>query len=371
MTPGPVSSDDLFSPVHIAHAVLDNRIAVAPMTRISATEDGVPTEQMARYYRRFAEGGFALIITEGVYMDRTHSQGYFNQPGLTNDEQEQAWARVVADVHAAGGKIFAQLMHAGAQSQGNRFVATSIGPSAVRPKDPQLAMYRGDGPYAMPRAIERHEMTDVRRSFAAAARRAVGAGFDGVELHGANGYLLDQFLTDYLNERDDEFGGSPENRVRFAAEVCEDVLAEVGSELAVGIRVSQGKASDLNHRWAGGTAEARAIFGRLGRTGIHFLHTTEHQAMAPAFATGPETLAELAKQHGRVPVIVNGQLDEPRAARAIVESGTADVVALGKAALANSDWPRRVRQGDEINPEIRTGTLSPLANIKEWELGVS
>ncbi|WP_198652417.1 oxidoreductase [Nocardioides allogilvus] len=365
----PVANDALFSTFTIGALQLPNRVAVAPMTRVSATADGVVTDRMVDYYEGFARGGFGLIITEGIYIDTDHSQGYLNQPGLTNAEQELGWSRVVERVHAAGGKIFAQLMHAGSHSQGNPYATSTLAPSPITPRGQQLTFYRGEGPYTTPREITREEMTDVQTSFTCAARRAVAAGFDGVELHGANGYLLDQFLTDYLNERSDEYGGSAENRIRFAAEACASVIAEVGSEIAVGIRISQGKVSDGDHRWSGATADAVTIFETLGRTGIDFLHTTEYQALAPAFATGSETLADLAKQHGRVPVIVNGQLDQPEAAREILRSGSADIIALGKAALANRDWPRRVRDGVPVATELRDGTLGPIADIKDWELG--
>ena len=369
MTIGPVANDALFSTFTIGAVELPNRVAVAPMTRVSATADGVVTDRMVDYYEGFARGGFGLIITEGIYIDSAHSQGYVNQPGLTNAEQELGWSRVVERVHAAGGKIFAQLMHAGSHSQGNPYATSTLAPSPVTPLGEQLSFYRGKGPYATPREITREEMTEVHRSFASAARRALAAGFDGVELHGANGYLLDEFLTGYLNQRSDEYGGSVENRVRFAAEACANVIVEVGSQIAVGIRISQAKVSDADHRWPGGAADAETIFETLGRTGIDFLHTTEYQALAPAFATGPETLAELAKRHGRLPVIVNGQLDKPEAARQILHSASATVslwarrrwrIGTGRAASVTAS---------PSQTELRDGTLGPIADIKDWELG--
>lgn len=370
MTTAPVANDMLFRPFTIGAVELPNRVAVAPMTRVSATSDGVVTDRIVDYYGSFARGGFGLIITEGTYIDTAYSQGYLNQPGLTTVEQESSWSRVVERVHAAGGKIFAQLMHAGSQSQGNPHATSNIAPSAVTPLGQQLTFYRGEGPYPTPREITREEMVEVQQAFVNAARHAREAGFDGVELHGANGYLLDEFLTDYLNQRSDEYGGHTENRVRFAAETCAHVIAEVGSEIAVGIRISQGKVSDADHRWPGAAADAEKIFETLGRTGIDFVHTTEYQALAPAFSTGEETLAELAKKHAGVPVIVNGQLDQPEAARQILDSASADIVALGKAALANPDWPRRVLEGVAVETEMRDGTLGPIADIKDWELGI-
>lgn len=357
----------LWSPLQIGSTHLDNRVALAPMTRISATEDGHATERMASYYRTFARGGFGLLITEGIYPDTAHSQGYHFQPGIATEEQARSWAAVVDGVHSAGARMFAQLMHAGAQSQGNRFVTSSIGPSAVAPKGEQLPFYRGEGPYPVPSEITPAQMADVRKGFVSAALNAKRAGFDGVEIHGANGYLLDQFLTDYLNQRTDSYGGSPENRVRFAAEICREVRDAVGPDMTVGIRISQSKVSDHDHRWGGTADEANVIFSTLGATGVDFIHTTEYQASEPAFEDSEETLAALAKAYSGVAVIANGKLDDPETAVSMLRDGSADVVALGKAALANRNWPHLVRnklEFDDLDPSV----FAPLADVKDWEL---
>lgn len=363
----PTQDDPLFRPVSLGGLALANRVALAPMTRVSAAPDGTPTDQMAQYYASFARGGFGLVVTEGTYTDDRHSQGYLNQPGMVTDDHEAGWAGVVEAVHAAGGKAVLQLMHAGSQSQGNRFESTTIGPSAVRPRGDQLTFYRGDGPYPTPRPVDPAELVEIRAGFAAAARRAVRAGFDGVEIHGANGYLLDQFLTDYLNLRDDEYGGTTAHRVRLAAETCTDVLDAVGHEIAVGIRISQAKVSDPDYRWPGGESDAEVIFTALGTTGIDFVHTADYRADAPAFADDGPSLAALAKTWTGLPVIANGQLDEPARARTLLAGGAADVVALGKAALAHHDWPRRARDGDAMDHDLPADLLQPLADLKERE----
>lgn len=357
----------LWSDLKIGPAQLPNRVALAPMTRISATEDGRATEKMVSYYEAFARGGFGLLITEGIYPDTAHSQGYLHQPGLATDVQAQSWAVVVDAVHAAGSTIFAQLMHAGSQAQGNRYKDSTIGPSAIAPKGEQLGFYRGEGPYRVPAEITREQMEEVREGFVSAALRAKKAGFDGVEIHGANGYLLDQFLTDYLNVRTDEYGGSAQNRVRFLAEIARAVRHAVGPEMAVGIRISQSKVSDHDHRWAGRAEEAEVIFSALAATGIDFLHTTEYKAYAPAFGGQGPSLAALAKQHSGLPVIANGHLDEPEAAVAMLVDQAADVVALGKAALGNRDWPDRVKNGRPLD-ELDASLFAPLADVKDWEL---
>lgn len=360
--------ESLFESTTIGKVDLTNRIALAPMTRVSATADGVPTDRIGAYYRVFADGGFGLLITEGLYIDDQASQGYYFQPGIANPSQAAAWKPIVAGVHGSGSKFFAQLMHAGSQSQGNPRATATWGPSAVRPKGKQLAMYRGSGPFQIPEAMTAEHIGQVRAAFAKAARFARDAGFDGVEIHGANGYLLDAFLTDYMNTRTDDYGGNVANRVRLATEVCGDVAAAVGGDIAVGIRISQGKVSDNHHRWAGGEDDATAIFTALGDTGIHYIHTTEYRALAPAFGdTGP-TLAELAKQYSGLPIIANGHLDDPSDAASIIDSGAADVVALAKPALANRDWARRVRKGQPLSPDLPTDLFGPVANLKDWEV---
>lgn len=201
------SSKKILDTFDIGDLKLKNRLAVAPMTRVSATEHGSASEKMGQYYERFAKGGFGLVITEGVYTDQKFAQGYPFQPGITDAEQALAWRAVTRRIHDHQGVIFAQLMHAGALNQGNRFLGETAGPSAVRPKGEQMKFYYGEGQYAVPRVMTDEDIADAVEGFANAARLAVGsAGFNGVEIHGANGYLLDQFLTDYTNQRTDRWG---------------------------------------------------------------------------------------------------------------------------------------------------------------------
>jgi 2,4-dienoyl-CoA reductase-like NADH-dependent reductase (Old Yellow Enzyme family) len=367
-TDSKVFHQTLFDPTEIGRVDLKNRVALAPMTRVSATAEGLPTERIASYYGVYADGGFGLLITEGLYVDEQASQGYLYQPGIATPTHVEAWKPVVDRVHGAGAKIFAQLMHAGSQSQGNIHTTTTLAPSAVRPKGEQLAMYRGSGPYPMPDEMTAEQIRAVRKAFVTSARLARDAGFDGVEIHGANGYLLDEFLTDYLNLRTDQYGGSVANRVRLAAEISRDVAAAVGSDIATGIRISQGKVSDNDHRWAGGEEDAAVVFSALAETGLDYIHTTEYRATSPAFDGGPKTLAELAKQHTGLTVIANGHLDDPRDAATVVESGGADVVSLAKPALANRNWPHLVRAGRPLAGDLPADLFGPVATVKDWEL---
>jgi 2,4-dienoyl-CoA reductase-like NADH-dependent reductase (Old Yellow Enzyme family) len=269
----------LFETVKLGSTTLNNRVGVAPMTRTSASSEGLATSQMVAFYTKFARGGFGLVFTEGVYPDDKFGQGYLNQPGIINEEQVQAWKKVTDSVHHEGGKIFIQLMHAGAISQGNRFNKQKLGPSAVQPKGKKLGIYSGEG------------LQEVIQGFVDAAVRANQAGFDVIEIHGANGYILDQFLTDYMNQRTDEYGGSTENRVRLLVEVSKAVREAVGNEMTVGIRISQGKVNDHHNKWAGKEKDAEIIFGQLGYASLDFIHVTEYEAWQPAFPQGEGTTA--------------------------------------------------------------------------------
>ena len=350
----------LFVPVRLGSIDLANRMAVAPMTRVSATADGIPTADMADYYRAFVEGGFGLVFSEGIYTDKAYAQGYLNQPGLTDPMQRDGWARVVEQVHQAGGRMIAQLMHAGALSQGNPHREGSVAPSSLRPKGAQLSIYRGQGGYRVPREMSLAEIEEARQGFVSAAVMARAAGFDGVEIHGANGYLLDQFLTEGVNCRSDDYGGSIAGRTRLLTEVLSAVRAAVGVEFTMGVRLSQAKVNDFQHKWRG-EAEAEIVFRAAAVAGSDYIHTTEFEAWRPAFEGGHATFAELARIASGLPVVANGGLHEfDKAVAAIVNGATA--ISIGRGALANADWPARIIGGGEI-PPFNPDLLQPIADL--------
>ncbi|MEH6417102.1 NADH:flavin oxidoreductase [Pseudomonas sp. CGJS7] len=356
------SASPLFDPLRVAGLSLRNRLAVAPMTRVSASADGLPSARMAEYYAAFAEGGFGLVISEGIYPDKAYAQGYEFQPGLADDAQRDAWRPVVDGVHAHGGRMIAQLMHAGALSQYNRYREQTRGPSAIRPVGKQMVFYRGEGEYPIPVAMSDEEIAEAVRGFAEAAVRAREAGFDGVELHGANGYLLDQFLTEGVNLREDGYGGDLQRRLRLIVETVTAVRAAVGADFPLGVRISQGKVNDFTHKWSGGVDAAAVVFGTLGELAIDYLHTTEFEAWQPAFGSGP-SLAALAKRHSGLPVFANGSLHVGDEAAGLLRRGEADLVTLGRGALTHADWPARLMRGlprEEFNREV----LSPLADLR-------
>jgi len=361
----------VFDTTSLKELSLDNRVGLAPMTRISATDDGRATAEMARYYRKFADGGFSFLVTEGLYPDDEYSQGYLNQPGIVTDEHVESWGRVTESVHDADTPVFAQLMHAGAQSQGNPHVdgEQTIAPSAVQPQGDKSESFGGSGAFPTPKAATPSELGAIAEQFAQAARNAREAGFDGVELHAANGYLLHEFLSTEFNRRDDEYGGAPTQRVRFPREVVTAVKDAVPSEFVVGIRVSQTAVSNEAYQWPEGEDAAEVFFGELSAAGADYVHVTEPDATTPAFGSTGPTLAEAAATHvtdGTV-VIDNGGLGAPDAAREKVEAG-ADLVTLATSALANSGWPKRVENGEDLTAFDPTDYLVPSAELSDHEI---
>jgi 2,4-dienoyl-CoA reductase-like NADH-dependent reductase (Old Yellow Enzyme family) len=359
-------STPLFSNIDINGLEFRNRFAVAPMTRVSATADGAATPVMERYYERFAKGGFGLLITEGLYTDTAFSQGYLHQPGLSDDAQALSWKPIVERVQSHGARIFAQVMHAGAISQGNRFCANAVGPSAIKPKGEQMAFYYGKDDYATPTEITDGQIADAIDAFGSAAARAVSVGFDGIEIHGANGYLLDQFLTDTTNKRTDRWGGGPRERMALIVAVVEAVRAKVGKSVPVGVRISQGKVNDFGHKWPEGEQAAEAVFGSLADAGVDYVHVTEFEAWTPAFGAHGPSLVSLARRYAPTTrIIANGNLHDLANAGEVLQHG-ADLVALGKGALRNPDLPIRVSQNESV-AEFDPAILGPIADIKEVE----
>lgn len=361
------------APTALGDLRLRNRLAVAPMTRVSARRDGTPTAEMADYYGEFAEGGFGLVITEGTHPDSGASQGYLNQPGLVTDEHVAGWAEVTRRVHAAGASMIAQLMHAGALSQGNRNGTRTVAPSAVTPRGEMMPEYGGAGPWPVPAELSAAEIEDVIGGFVAAALRARDAGFDGVEVHAANGYLLDQFLTDYTNRRTDEHGGPVGNRIRITAQVVAAITAAAPG-LLVGVRLSQTKVNDFAYRWPSGRRDAEVIFPALAEAGAGYLHIASEGRnwTETARLDGGDTISWLARTLTGLPVIANGGMHDPRQAQDVLAGGHADLLSIGHGALANPDLPRRIAEGVELERFDRE-MLSPMvtvANARRWRSGL-
>lgn len=359
----------VLKPIRLANHSLHNRAVVAPMSRVSATEDGLATSSMIAYYGGFAHGGFGMVITEGTYTDVDASQGYDRQPGIATPAQTDAWRAVARSIHEGGALAILQLMHAGALSQRTLHGGRLLAPSAVRPRGQMMPEYGGSGMFRMPAAISERDIQLVRDGFALAARRARDAGFDGVEVHAANGYLLDQFITTYTNQRTDRYGGSPKNRIRLTAEVVEAIRHATGDAFVIGVRLSEAKVNDFEYRWSQENDDAVVFFSSLASVGPDYLHMAgEGRGFRESLERDTKPLTAIAREITQRPVIANGGLGDPELADEVIENGYADLIAIGRAAIANPDWPQRVAQGQSLDPFTRE-LISPsasLANSDRW-----
>jgi 2,4-dienoyl-CoA reductase-like NADH-dependent reductase (Old Yellow Enzyme family) len=346
--------------VSLGSLTLSNRFVVAPMSRVSAMPDGRPSERMVSYYAAFAEGGFGLVISEGTFPDFAFGRGYAFQPGLASGGHADGWRAVTRAVHRHGTPILAQLMHAGALSQ---VLARTAGPSAIAPKGEKMPEYGGSGPFPMPKAMSDGDVESAITGFANAAVRAREAGFDGVEIHAANGYLLDQFITTYTNQRQDGYGGGPRERARLTRDVAQAIRAAAGEDFVLGVRLSQTKVNDLEYRWAG-REEAELIFAEVSAGGIDYLHVaSEGRSWKETAEIDPGlTITQLARSVTGLPVIANGGIDGPDLAHEIVSDGHADLISLARGALANPDWVHRLRSGEQ-HASFDPGMLHPRASI--------
>ncbi|MBB6626875.1 alkene reductase [Nocardioides sp. KIGAM211] len=331
---------DLFDSLTAQSWELPNRLVMAPLTR-NRSKGTVPGDLAVEYYSQRASAG--LIITEGS-QPSARGQGYLDTPGFHSPEQLAGWSRVADAVHAKGGRIVAQLMHAGRISHpDNTGGEEIIAPSPIAAPN-EMVTAEGPKPHPVPREIETSEIPAVIEEYVSAARNAVEAGLDGVEVHAANGYLIHQFLAPGSNERTDEYGGSPENRARFAIEVTKAVVDAIGAD-RVGIRISPA------HNIQGATEQDPAD--------VEATYTHLVDAIAPLGLAYLSILADpraeltqrLRKDFGGV-VIANdgfGSVTTRESAQAILDEGLADAVAVGRLFIANPDLPARWEQGAELN----------------------
>lgn len=336
-----------FDSLDLAGTPLANRIALAPMTRSRAGEGGTATELTAEYYAQRASAG--LIITEGIQPSAV-GQGYPDTPGLHSDEQVASWRKVTSAVHAAGGRIFAQIMHVGRIGH-PVLLPDGLVNVAPSPVAAQGQVYTAEGPkdFVTPRELTGEEIRATIADFVTAARNAIDAGFDGVELHGANGYLIHQFLAPGSNKRTDEWGGTPENRIRFAVETARAVSAEIGAA-RTGLRLSPGNPfNDISEPQEELEATYTALVKELSALDLAYLHVME---------VGPiRDLVTTLRQGFNGPFILNPATEGSTGpdALALVEDGTADVIAFGALFLANPDLPARLKaEGPYNTPDPST-----------------
>lgn len=332
---------DIFTPITIGPYDLPNRVFMAPMTRNRAP-DTVPNALMRTYYAQRAEAG--LIITEGTQISLQGS-GYPATPGIHTDAQVAGWQAITEAVHARGGHIFCQLWHCGRVSHPDYHDGQPpVAPSAIRPEG-QAVTYEGMKDFVTPRALDVEEIPGIVADYAHAADCARRAGFDGVELHAANGYLIDQFLRDGSNQRTDAYGGPVENRARFLLEVVEAISGVLGAD-RVGVRLSPlNPFNDM--RDSNPQATFSYAVDALNRFGLAYLHITEMGRETPG-AAGPEFDLGLLRGIWQGVYITNGGYDKARA-NAAIASGAADAVAFGTLFLANPDLVTRFRRDAPLN----------------------
>ncbi len=327
----------IFQKISIWHRELINRTVVAPMSRVSATANGQATDEMMDYYSAFAIGKFGIIITEGLYTDIYGSQSYNNQPGLVNDEQSESWQKVTSAVHRTQSLIFAQLMHGGALSQSNE---NTLAPSAVKPVGVKMASYGGEGGFPLPKEMDTIDIQRMQQGFINGAVNAYKAGFDGIEIHAANGYLLDQFLTPELNQRNDQYGGAIQNRFRVVGEIIAGIKASVPEDFIVGLRISEGKVNNLSYRWTDGIQTAKELAEEIKASQSDFVHIAVQTGEweRDSFYREGVSLASVIRRTTNIPVIANGGFHNLDKAVTALKDNHADLIAIGKAALADPYW---------------------------------
>lgn len=342
------STPTLLTPIQVGRYQLPNRLVMAPLTRNRAGEGNVPHELNAEYYAQRASAG--LIITEATQISPS-AVGYPSTPGIHSSEQVEGWKLVTKAVHDRQGRIFLQLWHVGRishpllQPHGELPVA----PSAIAPKG-MASTYQGEQPFVTPRALETHEIPQIVEQYRIAAENALAAGFDGVELHGANGYLLDQFLRDGSNQRTDQYGGSIENRARFLLEVVSAVASVWGAD-RVGVRLSpSGTFNDMHD------SDPAALFSyvvsQLDRYNLAYLHLVEPREDNGA-PEGQNLTTRFFRDYYKGILIAAGGYDRELAEQA-VGNGDADLVAFGRFYISNPDLVERLAVDAPFNPYDRS-----------------
>jgi N-ethylmaleimide reductase len=332
------SDSPLLKPITLGSIVAANRILMAPLTRSRAHDDGTPSDLQVEYYRQRARAG--LIIAEGTQPSQV-GKGYTNTPGIHTDAQQAGWATIADAVHAEGGKIVVQLMHAGRMSHPDNSGEQAIAPSAIAPEGVQMFTKNGMKDIPVPRALETDELPALVEDFVNASRHAIAAGLDGVEIHAANGYVLHEFLSDSENVRTDSYGGTADNRARFVVEVVTAVSAAIGAD-KVGIRISPGHA-------AGGMTEKDyvdtylSLVRQIDGLGLAYLHVL----IEP---TDPVLGAIKTVWHGPLLLNTGFGLDSDRdVLEGLIANGTADAVTVGRPYISNPDLVERWTRGAELN----------------------
>ncbi|MCR8923740.1 NADH:flavin oxidoreductase [Dasania sp. GY-MA-18] len=358
--------DSLFTPVAFGKTELPNRIVMSPMSREHCL-GGVPDSKVAEYYRRRVLGGVSLIITEGTFIEHEGASAYpDNMPRFYGNDALAGWAKVLDAVHQAGGKIIPQLWHVGAVRRpgaaGPNPKAPGYGPMEIRDKDGQLKV----------KAMTQADIDDVIAAYVKAAQQAESMSFDGIEIHAAHGYLIDQFFWQQMNQRQDQYGGSLSNRIRFACEIVSAIRAAVSRDFPIVFRFSQWKQQDYNATIADTPEELSLITGELAKAGVDIFHVSTRRYWQAAFANSPLTLSAWVKKLSGKPVIAVGSVgldtefgwelwSQPQERHlskvanisqlnTALSQGDFDFIAVGRALIADPEWAHKIRDQrlDEI-----------------------
>jgi N-ethylmaleimide reductase len=337
----------LFTPQNIGSVEVSNRIVMSPMTRCRAIGN-LPNELMAEYYKQ--RSGAGLIITEGT-SPSPNGLGYARIPGIYSKHQVEGWKKITSVVHKGGGKIFIQLMHTGRISHPLNMPegAQILAPSAVKATGQMWTDSKMLQDFQVPKEMTNEDLVHTKSEYVAAAKNAMNAAFDGVELHGANGYLLEQFLSPVSNIRKDIYGGSIENRSRFVIEVVTSVAEVIGKEKTA-IRLSPyGVASDMPH-YPEIDATYKYLSEQLNNLGIAYIHLVDHSAMGAPLV--PMELKKLIRNTFKNAIILSGGYDQQRA-EADIQSGLGDLVAFGRPYINNPDLVARFKNNWTLSQDLR------------------
>jgi 2,4-dienoyl-CoA reductase-like NADH-dependent reductase (Old Yellow Enzyme family) len=357
------NSDKLFESFSLGNLSLQNRTVMAPMTR-TFSPDYIPNKEVAQYYRRRAEGNVGLIITEGTFISHKAANGYERVPAIYGEKALAGWKHVVDEVHAAGGKIAPQLWHVGSVRK------EGTGPDKSVPAYSPSGLFKPGAENGI--AMSQEDINEVVTSFAQAALDSKNIGFDAIEVHGAHGYLVDQFFWEGTNQRTDSYGGSLENRARFAVEIVEAIRAAVGEDFPIIFRFSQWKQQNYNAKLCQTPEELETFLTLLSNAGVDIFHASTRRFWLPEFKGSDLNLAGWTKKLINKPVITVGSvgLDSDFTGEGSIDlAGTSnptgidgllerlnndefDLVAIGRALLVDAEWVNKIRdkKEDEISP---------------------
>ncbi|NQZ75312.1 MAG: alkene reductase [Ekhidna sp.] len=340
-----MSNSILFEAFQLGRISLKNKVVMAPMTRSRADQDHVPTDIMATYYQQRANAG--LIITEGT-APSPNGVGYARIPGIYNEQQIAAWKPVTEAVHAEGGKIFMQLMHTGRVSHPLNLPegSTILAPSAIAPANTEMYTdQEGSQPIPTPKEMSIEDIKEAANEYVQAAKNAITAGFDGVELHAANGYLLEQFINPGSNQRTDAYGDSIDGRSKFVLEVAEQTADAIGAD-KVGIRLSPGGAFNDVNPFEGQEETFKYLAQALGKLKLVYVHLVDHSSMGtPAV---PTSLKELIRDEFGGTIIISGGYTRESAETDLAKK-LGHLVAFGRPYLANPNLVEKIKNGDSLN----------------------